>query len=107
MSIRNERITEIIRDLAARFLAQEGNKSSLMTVTNVKLSPDGKYATIFYTVFPDNFEKTALEFAKRRRSDFKAFVKEHTKLGRLPFFDFEIDSGEKNRQKIDDLLNQG
>lgn len=105
MSIRNQRITEVIHDMAARFLAQEGNKSSLITVTKVILSPDEKYATIFYTVFPETFEKTALEFAKRKRSDFKTFVKEHSKLGRIPFFDFEIDSGEKNRQKIDDLLN--
>lgn len=104
-SIRNQRLTEVIHDMAARFLAQEGNKSSLITVTKVVLSPDEKYATIFYTVFPESYEKTALEFAKRKRSDFKTFVKEHSKLGRIPFFDFEIDSGEKNRQKIDDLLN--
>ena len=107
MTIRNERITEIIHDLAARFLEQEGNKSSLITVTNVQLSPDAKYATIFYTVFPENFEKTSLEFAKRKRSEFKEFVKAKSKLGRVPFFDFAIDSGEKNRQKIDGLLNQG
>ena len=114
------RVKEILHDLAARFLALNGNNSSLLTVTKVELTRDGKCATIFFTVFPrlptpagvdnggqaDNFEKTALEFAKRKRSEFKEFIKENSKLGRIPQMDFEIDSGEKNRQKIDSLLNQ-
>lgn len=106
MSTRDERLKEILHDLGARFLMQNGNNSSLLTVTRVELTRDAKYATIFFTVFPDSFEKTALEFAKRKRSEFKEFIKENSKLGRIPQFDFEIDSGEKNRQRIDNLLNQ-
>jgi len=87
-------------------LLLNGNGSSLLTVTRAELTEDGKHATIFFTVFPDTFEKTALEFAKRKRSEFKEFVKENSQLGRIPLLDFEIDSGEKNRQKIDSLLNQ-
>ncbi len=107
MSNRDERMKEILRDLAARFLLVNGNNSSLLTVTNVNLTRDAKYATIFFTVFPTEFEKTALEFAKRKRSEFKEFIKENSKLGRIPQMDFEIDEGEKNRQKIDTLLSQG
>ena len=107
MANRNEKITEILHDLAARFLLLNGNGSSLITVTNVNLTRDGKYATILFTVFPDSFEKTALEFAKRKRGEFKEFIKENSRLGRIPQIDFDIDSGEKNRQKIDALLNQG
>ena len=77
-----------------------------MTVTYVEVSRDEKRATIFFTVFPDKFQKTALEFAKRKRSQFREFVKENSRLGRVPRIDFEIDLGEKNRQKIDFLLNQ-
>ena len=106
MSTRNERISEILRDMGARFLTINGNGSSLMTVTRVELTRDEKRATIFFTVFPEEFEKTALEFAKRKRSEFKEFVKENSKLGRIPLLDFEIDGGEKNRQKIDNLLNE-
>ncbi|HEY4509234.1 MAG TPA: ribosome-binding factor A [Candidatus Paceibacterota bacterium] len=100
------RVKEILHDLGARFLLLNGNSSSLLTVTRVELTRDGKCATIFFTVFPEKFEKTALEFAKRKRSEFKEFVKENSKLGRIPQMDFEIDSGEKNRQRIDSLLNQ-
>jgi ribosome-binding factor A len=106
MANRNEKIREILHDMGARFLTIHGNGSSLMTVTAVDLTPDGKRATIFFTVFPDSFEKTALEFAKRKRAEFKEFVKENSKLGRIPLLDFEVDSGEKNRQRIDSLLNE-
>ena len=106
MSTRDDRMKEILRDMGARFLLLNGSGASLLTVTRVELTSDGKRATIFFTVFPDNFEKTALEFAKRKRSEFKEFVKDNSKLGRIPQMDFEIDSGEKNRQKIDSLLNE-
>lgn len=107
MSTRDERIKEILHDLGARFLSLNGNGTSLITVTRAELTRDEKRATIFFTVFPDKFEKTALEFAKRKRSEFKEFIKDNSRLGKIPQMDFEIDTGEKNRQKIDDLLNQG
>ena len=107
MNTKGQRIIGILQDLAAKFLLVNGNKSSLLTVTRVELTDDRKRATIFFTVFPDKFEKTALEFAKRKRSELKEFVKENSKLGRIPYIDFEIDLGEKNRQKIDSLLNEG
>lgn len=106
MSDRNEKIGEILRDLAARFLLVNGNGTSLLTVTRVMLTSDSKRATIFFTVFPDTYEKTALEFAKRKRSEFKEFIKDNSKLGRIPQMDFAIDEGEKNRQKIDTLLSE-
>lgn len=106
MNIRDERLKEILRDLGARFLMDGSNGSSLITVTSVIQRNGGKYATIFFTVFPEEYQKTALEFAKRKRSEFKAYVKEHSRLGHIPQLDFEIDLGEKNRQKIDSLLSE-
>ena len=106
MSIHTDRKIEVIHDLAAKFLNEQGNGSSMITVTAVEMSKDEKNASILFTVFPESQEKTALEFAKRKRSEFKEFVRQNSRLPRLPFFDFNIDLGEKNRQKIDSLLNQ-
>ncbi len=103
MTQRDERIIGLIKEEAAKFLQTESSGSSLMTVTNVSLSTDGKRATIFFTVFPEEKEKSALDFTKRKRTDFQNHMREETRLGRIPFFDFEIDEGEKNRQKIDSL----
>lgn len=100
---KNEKTLSICQQLAAEFLEREGNGQSIITVTNATISNDRKYATIFFTVLPTEMEKAALNFAKRQRSNFRKYVGEHSRLGKLPFFDFAIDEGEKHRQRIDEL----
>jgi ribosome-binding factor A len=63
-----------------------------------------KRATIYITVLPIDKEKTALEFAKRKRADLRQFLKKNMPIKIIPFIDIAIDMGEKNRQKIDELL---
>ena len=103
---REQKLSEEIRHLAAKFLTDISNRSSLITITSATVSDDGKYATIFFTVLPEDKETEALALLKRRRSDFKEFVKAESRIGRIPFFDFEIDTGEKNRQNIDRLIGE-
>ncbi|HEU0081217.1 MAG TPA: ribosome-binding factor A [Candidatus Paceibacterota bacterium] len=100
-TIKDERFDEIIRDMAARFIALESNRTSMITVTRVETKDRGALATVFLTVYPDSQEGAAIDFLKRQRSDFREYVKSHARLMRIPFFDFEIDKGEKARQKID------
>ncbi len=106
MAYRNEKLKELCQHLAADFLVRESGGQSLLTVTGARLSDDGKYATIFFTVFPSEKESFALEFTKRKRAEFRAYVESHSRIGHVPFFDFAIDQGEKNRQKIDALENE-
>ena len=104
MKKRDDKLKDLIREVAAKFLNIESNRVSMVTVTDVMISKDGKYATIFFTVYPSDKEKAALDFAKRKRAEFRDFAKKNIKAGRIPFFDFEIDAGEKHRQKIDAIL---
>ncbi len=106
MPYRTEKIKELIRQLASEFIERESSGSALVTVTGTKVSDDYKEAVIFITVYPDDKEKAVLDFLKRHRSEFKHYVREKGSLGRLPFFDFEIDFGEKNRQRIDSIANK-
>lgn len=103
-TFKQERFEEILRSCAAQFLALESNRTSMITVTRVTTNDKGNNATIFFTVFPENQEEAALDFLKRKRSDFRAYVKYNARLMKIPFFDFEIDKGEKARQKIDASL---
>lgn len=101
---RNEKVSNLIKELAAQFLNRENNRTSLITVTSCKTSPDLKRATIFFTVLPDDKAHDAIDFTKRKRSEFREFLKKNLNIKTIPFIDFEIDYGEKNRQKIDELL---
>jgi ribosome-binding factor A len=103
MTLRQEKVKENIKHLVAQFLERESNGTSLITVTDASVSKDLKKATIFITVFPDSGEESALNFAKRKRSDIREFIKKKLQMRVLPFLDFEIDEGEKNRQRIDEL----
>ncbi len=101
---RNEKIANKIKELSAEFLSREGNKTSLINVAHATCSPDMKRATIYITVLPIDKEKTALEFAKRKRGELRGFIKKNMPVKIIPFLDIAIDLGEKNRQKIDELL---
>jgi len=101
--IKEERYKEIIKQKASEFFERESNGKALITVTRVKLVEKSKKVIVFFTVFPNDKEHGVLDFAKRKRSDFREFLKQESKLFRLPFVDFNIDLGEKNRQKIDAL----
>ncbi len=103
VAVRNQQLKDIIKEAAAEFLQRESNYISILTVTDVSLSDRGNRATIFFTVLPEDKEKGAIDFAKRKRAEFREFFKSKARMRALPFFDFEIDKGEKNRQKIDEI----
>lgn len=104
MTERREQMNNILKELAATFLARENNNTSLITVTSANVSPDFKRATIFITVMPESKEEAALFFAKRQRGNMRDFLKKNMNIKVIPFVEIEIDKGEKNRQKIDELL---
>ncbi len=92
-----------IAHAASMFIARESNRTSLITVTRADISPDGSRSTIYVSVLPESAEEDALDFLKRSRSDFKAWVMKEVRLRRIPFFDFALDYGEKNRQIVQPL----
>jgi len=105
-SRRQIQIAEELAHLAANFFARESNAQSLITVTHADVSPDLKNVNIFFSVLPVEKEGPALAFAKRNRTEFREYLKKHSALQRIPNVDFEIDYGEKNRQRIDELTRK-
>ena len=105
-SIRQTQVEEALAHLAGDFLARESSVKALITVTRAKVAPHFKTATIYFSVLPQTREGDALKFAKRSRSDFREYIKNHAVLHPIPLVDFEIDFGEKNRQRIDELTRK-
>ncbi|MES2930657.1 MAG: ribosome-binding factor A [Patescibacteria group bacterium] len=104
---RNEKITNHIRELAAVYIEREAGPTSLITVTRVLLSPDGKSAKIMISVLPRDKEQAAYGFIRRNLGDLRKFITKGLSINPIPFLAVEIDEGEKNRQKIDELLMNG
>lgn len=104
---RNEKIKNNIKELAAIFIERESGTTSMITVTRALISPDGKRATIMVSVLPKEKEKAAYGFIKRNLGELRKYISKNLKINPIPFLDVQIDEGEKNRQKIDDLLMNG
>ena len=106
---RHTQVSEALAHLAGDFFAREAANPSvngLITVTRADLTDDFKNVVILFSVLPQTMEEAALKFAKRARSDFREYVKKHTLFHPVPLVDFEIDYGEKNRQRIDELTRK-
>lgn len=104
-SIRSERIKDRIQSLAAKYIATEASRQSLITVTGCLLSDDSKEATILISVLPEDQERPALAFIKHHLQELRGYIKKNSGLGVLPYLHVDLDYGEKNRQKIDDIIS--
>ena len=103
-NFKNRKAEKIILKKASEFIQKESNRQSLITVTNISTSKDFQNATIFVTVFPEHKEEAGIDFLKRNQKEFKNYIKKETRLNKIPHFEFQIDSGEKSRQRIEELL---
>ena len=95
-----------IRSIAQDFFQRESSGASLITVTRAEISADMKHGTIFITAIPESKEPAALDFAKRMRSELRHTVMKRLPVKVIPFFEVEIDYGEKNRIHVDELLRK-
>ncbi len=101
---RNDRLKSFLKKCASEFLTDQTRPGVLTTVTNIALSKDLKQGTIFFTVFPEADEKEALHSIEKKTHEFYGYLKAHIKIKHIPLFVFSIDKGEKNRQRIEELL---
>jgi len=82
---------------------RESNRNSLITVTRTILGKNERSAKIFFSVLPETDEVKVLSFLNRKRGEFAEYVDKHARIGMMPGIEFVIDSGEKNRQKIEGI----
>jgi ribosome-binding factor A len=95
---------KLILETASGWITRNGNRNSLITLTQAEPTADGKKLIIYYTVIPENQERAAHEFLTRHNDDIRNFVKQ--KMKREPaWLRFVQDRGERNRERISDLLD--
>ena len=106
MSIKDEREEHMLTELAARYVAREAGRESLITPTRTILSKNRRNATIFVSVYPNEATDLALAFLTRHKDLFREDLKKTSRLARLPYITFELDRGERNRQRLDELSRE-
>ena len=105
-SQRQLQVEQQVLGITQDFFQRESSGASMITVTRTDVSMDMKHGTIFISVLPENKEEAAINFAKRMRSELRHYVMKRLPEKVIPFFEVEIDYGEKNRIHVDELLRK-
>lgn len=103
---RQLQIEQQVLGITQDFFQRESSGASMITVTRTEVSRDMKHGTVFISVLPENKEEAAINFAKRMRSELRHYVMKRLPVKVIPFFEVEIDYGEKNRLHVDELLRK-
>ena len=105
-SQRQLQVEQQVLGIVQDFFQRESSGASMITITRTEISRDMKHGTIFMSVLPESKEDAAINFAKRMRSELRHFVMKRLPVKVIPFFEVEIDYGEKNRIHVDELLRK-
>ncbi len=103
---RHDRVRSLLGELVASYIREEANTNPLITVTRLDIAPNYRNVTVLFTTIPEGRESDALIFLQRKGGTMRRYVMKRSNLKVVPFFTFEIDYGERNRQQIDSLAQK-
>lgn len=103
---RGERLARTFQKLAAEFLKRESRGTTLITVTGATLSKDLRHANLLVSVYPDDNKTNTLSFLRKKRESLRGYIAAKTKMKFLPVFNFLVDHGPKEEERIEKLLSQ-
>lgn len=101
------RLSQIIKEEAARLISQKIAGGLFLTVTSVSANDDGTQADIYYIVYPETAVnstkcKNILEINK---SEIQRSISEKHRLRKTPRLNFYYDNEYAKMSKIDEALN--
>jgi ribosome-binding factor A len=102
----NESLEKEIKKYASDYITRESSRVSLITITRADFSFDNKHVVLHVSVLPERAEPIAMNFLKRHQDEIRQYVIKHVKGGMMPWFRFTLDAGEKNRQRVEELLRE-
>ena len=85
---KQERYNDLLRDIVSSFIKEKIDFKAMMTVMRVETPDNLRSAKVFISAFPEEKEKEALDFFKRKKNDLYDFVKPRLKMRFLPSFFF-------------------
>lgn len=106
---RARRLAERIKEIVASTLEFEVKDPRLgfVTITEARVTPDLREATVFYTVLGDEAEQAATAVAlESAKGVLRSAVGRPTGIKHTPSLEFIVDAIPDNARHIDDLLRQ-
>lgn len=107
MSFRKEKLASLLMRLAAEYLLRRGvSAGAYANITRIDLSPDFKKALIFVTIEPEEQSEEALRALRKLLPSLRREVAKKLFIKFIPLLEFQIDTGEKKRARIEELIEK-
>jgi ribosome-binding factor A len=105
---RPSRVSEEFREILAEEIPKlKDPRVGFVTVTGVRVTPDLRHATVFYTTMGDDPERRGTAAALRSaRGHLRQVIGHQVRLKVLPDLEFEQDETIENADRIEALLRQ-
>ena len=109
MKYRRLRMQDFLREEISTIIQQEIKDPGLgfITVIDVKMTDDLKYAKVFYSVFGTDEEKERTAQALKRATSYvKHVLGERVRLKYMPDITFVFDTEQERMARIDEILKK-
>lgn len=109
MSVRTERVGSLVKELISVIIQQtfRMEEFGLMTVTDVRMSPDLKIARVYISVFGDaDKKKKSLALLEVEKKAIRSELGHNIRLKFTPTIVFYLDDSLDHAMRIEDLLHK-
>jgi ribosome-binding factor A len=109
MSVRTEKVASLIKELMSEIILRNFRMEQfgLMTVTEVRVTPDLKLAKVYVSVFGDaDKKKNALAHLEVEKGAIRSELGHNMNLKFTPVIAFYLDETLDYAMKIENLINQ-
>ena len=109
MSVRTDRVASVVKQEIGTILQKNFTvaDSGLITVTEVRMSPDLKIAKVYVSVLGDSAQKDkSLAFLEEHKSSIRSELGHHVRLKFTPAISFFLDESLDRAMNIENILNR-
>ncbi len=109
MTRRIEKVKEVILRELSQIIRREIDvfSGTLVTVTEIVLSPDLMHAKVKVSIFPDKEAEKILDELSKRAGEFRMLLgKRLQSLNPLPRLEFEFDKRVKDASRVEELVEK-
>ena len=109
MKHRRERMQDLLREEISMIIQQEIKDPGLgfITIIDVKMTEDLKYAKVYYSVYGSEEEKARTAQALKRATNYvKHLLGNTVRMKYMPEITFVYDTGQEKAARIDEILKK-
>lgn len=111
MSHRTEQIASTLRRNLAEVLMREMNdprlEGAMVSVTEVKVSPDHHWAEVYISVLPEGAQTRVLHALRHASRHLHSLLRKRLPIRVVPKLDFRLDKTIKRQAEIFDAIHEG